>query len=116
MRTQLSAQLDALEQTTVWMLRTGATDPNAVLSGSTPYQRIWGLVVGGWLMAKSALAARGLDDDGTAETQLPLARFYAEQLLPQAAGLVGAATAGSRDLFALSGEALGNAAARGVRV
>ncbi|MBM7831752.1 alkylation response protein AidB-like acyl-CoA dehydrogenase [Agromyces cerinus] len=115
-RTQLGAQLDALEQTTMWMLRTGATDPNAVLSGSTPYQRIWGLVVGGWLMAKSALAARGLDDDGTAETQLPLARFYAEQLLPQAAGLVGAATAGSRDLFALSGEALGNAAARGVRV
>ncbi|MFC9560685.1 acyl-CoA dehydrogenase [Agromyces sp. NPDC056965] len=115
-RTQLAAQLDALEQTTVWMLRTGATDPNAVLSGSTPYQRIWGLVVGGWLLAKSALAARGLDDDGIAETQLPLARFYAEQLLPQAAGLVGAATAGSRDLFALSGEALGNAAVRGVRV
>lgn len=115
-RTQLNAQLDALEQTTVWMLRTGATDPNAVLSGSTPYQRIWGLVVGGWLMAKSALAARGLDDDGIAETQLPLARFYAEQLLPQAAGLVGAATAGSRDLFALSGEALADAATRGVRV
>lgn len=115
-RTQLNAQLDALEQTTAWMLRTGATDPNAVLSGSTPYQRIWGLVVGGWLMAKSALAARGLDDDGIAETQLPLARFYAEQLLPQAAGLVGAATAGSRDLFALDADALGDVAARGVRV
>ena len=115
-RTQLNAQLDALEQTTAWMLRTGATDPNAVLSGSTPYQRIWGLVVGGWLMAKSALAARGLDDDGVAETQLPLARFYAEQLLPQAAGLVGAATAGSRDLFALDADALGDVAARGVRV
>ncbi|KQZ10868.1 acyl-CoA dehydrogenase [Agromyces sp. Root1464] len=115
-RTQLNAQLDALEQTTAWMLRTGATDPNAVLSGSTPYQRIWGLVVGGWLMAKSALAARGMDDDGIAETQLPLARFYAEQLLPQAAGLAGAATAGSRDLFALGADALGNVALRGARV
>ncbi|MEF3402364.1 acyl-CoA dehydrogenase [Agromyces sp. CCNWLW203] len=115
-RTQLNAQLDALEQTTAWMLRTGATDPNAVLSGSTPYQRIWGLVVGGWLMAKSALAARGLDGDGIAETQLPLARFYAEQLLPQASGLAGAATAGSRDLFALDADALGNVAARGARV
>ncbi|RXZ48787.1 acyl-CoA dehydrogenase [Agromyces fucosus] len=115
-RTQLNAQFDALEQTTAWMLRTGATDPNAVLSGSTPYQRIWGLVVGGWLMAKSALAARGLDDDGIAETQLPLARFYAEQLLPQAAGLAGAATAGSRDLFALGADALGNVALRGARV
>ena len=31
-----NAQLDALEQTTMWMLRTGATDPNAVLVGLDP--------------------------------------------------------------------------------
>jgi hypothetical protein len=63
---------------------------------------MWGLVVGGWLMARSALAAGSVGDDDVAETQLVLARFYAEQLLPQAAGLLGAATAGSEDLFALS--------------
>jgi hypothetical protein len=114
-RTQLNAQLDTLEQVTAWMLRTGATDPNSLLAGSTPYLRIWGLVVGGWLMAKSALAARGLDD-GVAEAQLPLARFYAEQLLPQAAGLVGAVTAGSRDLFALDADALGDVSRRTARV
>ena len=114
-RTQLNAQLDTLEQVTAWMLRTGATDPNSLLAGSTPYLRIWGLVVGGWLMAKSALAARGLDD-GIAEAQLPLARFYAEQLLPQAAGLVGAVTAGSRDLFALDADALGDVSRRPARV
>lgn len=67
-------------------------------------------------MAKSALAARGLDDDPIAESQLPLARFYAEQLLPQAAGLVGATTAGTRDLFALDADALADAARRGARV
>ena len=67
-------------------------------------------------MAKSALAARGLDADGIAESQLPLARFYAEQLLPQAAGLAGAATAGSRDLFALDADALGDVVRRGARV
>ena len=114
-RTQLNAQLDTLEQVTAWMLRTGATDPNSLLAGSNPYLRIWGLVVGGWLMAKSALAARGLDD-GVAEAQLPLARFYAEQLLPQAAGLVGAVTAGSRDLFALDADALGDVTRRTARV
>lgn len=114
-RTQLNAQLDTLEQATAWMLRTGAADPNSLLAGSTPYLRIWGLVVGGWLMAKSALAARGLDD-GVADAQLPLARFYAEQLLPQAAGLVGAVTAGSRDLFALDADALGDATRRTARV
>jgi len=114
-RSQLNTQLDTLEQTTKWMLRTGATDPNSALSGSSPYQRIWGLVVGGWLMAKSALAARDLEADGVAEAQLPLARFYAEQLLPQAAGLAGAATAGSRDLFALDADTLADRAPSRVR-
>jgi alkylation response protein AidB-like acyl-CoA dehydrogenase len=114
-RAELNAQLDTLEQATAYMLRTGASDPNSALSGSTPYLRIWGLVVGGWLMAKSALAARDLEADGIAEAQLPLARFYAEQLLPQAAGLVGAATAGSRDLFALDADTLADRAPSRVR-
>ena len=114
-RAQLNAQLDTLEHATAYMLRTGASDPNSALSGSTPFLRIWGLVVGGWLMAKSALAARDLEADGIAEAQLPLARFYAAQLLPQAAGLVGAATAGSRDLFALDADTLADRAPSRVR-
>jgi len=101
-RSSLSEQLDGLQQTTEWMLRTGATDPNAVLAGSSPYLRIWGLVVGGWLLARSALAASAAGDPDTAEEQLVLARFYAEQLLPQAGGLAAASTAGERDLYALS--------------
>lgn len=115
-RAQLTTGLDVLEQTTGWMLRTGAADPNSVLAGSSPYLRIWGLVVGGWLLAKSALAARELDGDSVAAAQLPMARFYAEQLLPGASGLVGAATAGSRDLFALDADALGDVVRRTVRV
>lgn len=115
-RAQLTAGLDVLEQTTGWMLRTGASDPNSVLAGSSPYLRIWGLVVGGWLLAKSALAARGLNGDTVAASQLPLARFYAEQLLPAASGLVGAATAGTRDLFALDADALGDVVRRTARV
>jgi len=109
-RTELHAQLDALEAATGWMLRTGPTDPNAALAGSTPYLRMWGLCVGGWLLARSALAGEAADDAEQAETQLVLARFYAEQLLPQAAGLLGAATAGSRDLFALDADGLSGAA------
>jgi len=101
-RSELSTQLDCLEQTTGWMLKTAQADPNAVLSGSSPYLRMWGLVVGGWLMARSALAAASLDDADQAETQLVLARFYSEQLLPASAGLAPAATAGTRDLFALT--------------
>jgi len=101
---ELGRQLDTLQTLTGWMLRTGAKDPNAVLAGSSPYLRVWALVLGAWLMAKSALAAVG--DPAQAEQQLVLARFYAEQLLPQASGLAGAVTAGTRDLFALDGAAL----------
>ena len=107
-RTSLAAQLDALEKATVWMLRNGATDPNAALAGSSPYQRMWGLVVGGWLLAKGALAEAGAGEDGAGDdTRLVIARFYAGQLLPQASGLLAAATAGAEDLFALDADRLG---------
>ncbi|MES2171684.1 MAG: acyl-CoA dehydrogenase [Actinomycetota bacterium] len=103
---ELSTQFDVLQKTTEWMLRTGQKDPNAILSGSSPYQRMWGIIVGAWLLAKSAIAAAALDDAAQAEQQLVLARFFAEQLLPQAGGLFGAATAGSEDLFALDAKQL----------
>jgi alkylation response protein AidB-like acyl-CoA dehydrogenase len=106
MRDELSRQLDALQEATEWMLRTGMSDPNAVLSGSSPYLRMWGLCLGGWLLARSAIAGAATGDAELAETQLVLARFYAEQLLPQSAGLLSAATAGSRDLFALGADKL----------
>ena len=111
-REELSRQFDALEKATAWMLRTGRSDPNALLSGSTPYLRMWGLCVGGWLMARSALAGSATDDAELADTQLVLARFYAEQILPQSAGLLGAATAGSRDLFAFDADRLSGVARR----
>jgi alkylation response protein AidB-like acyl-CoA dehydrogenase len=105
-RSEFATQLDALQSATEWMLRTGLKDPNAILAGSSPYLRMWGLVLGGWLMAKSALVAPLAEDREVADTQLVLARFYAEQLLPQTAGLLSAATAGSEDLFALTPEQL----------
>jgi alkylation response protein AidB-like acyl-CoA dehydrogenase len=101
-RSELTNGLDSLQSATEWMLRTARKDPNAILSGSSPYLRMWGLVVGGWLMARSALAAPAAGDSEVADAQLVLARFYSEQLLPQAAGLQGAATAGAEDLFALT--------------
>ena len=112
-RMELGRQFDALETATAWMLSTGSTDPDSALSGSTPYLRMWGLCVGGWLLARSALAGPATGDAEMAETQLVLARFYAEQLLPQCAGLLGAATAGSRDLFALDAGRLAGAVRRG---
>ncbi|MGH9231184.1 MAG: acyl-CoA dehydrogenase, partial [Acidimicrobiales bacterium] len=94
-----------LRQTTDWLLANGRVDPDNALAGATPYLRMCGVVTGGWLLARSAHAAvRALDagrgDAGFLRQKVVTARFYAEQLLPQAAGLAPAVTAGPADLTA----------------
>ncbi|HEX6567753.1 MAG TPA: acyl-CoA dehydrogenase [Acidimicrobiales bacterium] len=95
----------SLQTTTDWLLAHGGADPNNTLAGATPYLRMCGVVTGGWLLARSALAAQRLLDAGEGDAdflrqKLVTARFYAEQLLPQAAGLAPAVTAGPADLLA----------------
>jgi 3-(methylthio)propanoyl-CoA dehydrogenase len=78
--------------------------PNDVFAGATPYLRIFGTVVGGVYLAKGAAAAQRLLDAGDTgdfdadylEARITVARFYAQQLLPQVHGLVGAVTSGCR--------------------
>jgi alkylation response protein AidB-like acyl-CoA dehydrogenase len=94
-----------LKATTDWLLANGLTDPNNALAGATPYLRMCGIVTGGWLLARSAQAAQRLLDAGEGDAEfltqkLVTAKFYAEQLLPQAAGLAPAVTAGPGDLLA----------------
>ncbi|MEE9414162.1 MAG: acyl-CoA dehydrogenase C-terminal domain-containing protein, partial [Acidimicrobiales bacterium] len=80
-----------------------AEDPNQVLAGATQYLRLFGNVIGGWVLAKSALAAKAGDYEAAfADSKLVSARFYADQVLPMSAGLRLAASAGSADLFALA--------------
>jgi alkylation response protein AidB-like acyl-CoA dehydrogenase len=95
----------ALRTTTDWLLANGLTDPNNSLAGATPYLRMCGIVTGGWLLARSAQAAQRRLDAGEGDAEflrqkLLTAKFYAEQLLPQAAGLAPSATAGPADLLA----------------
>jgi 3-(methylsulfanyl)propanoyl-CoA dehydrogenase len=94
-----------LKATTDWLLANGLADPNNALAGATPYLRMCGIVTGGWLLARSAQAAQRLLDAGEGDAdfltqKLVTAKFYAEQLLPQAAGLASAVTAGPADLQA----------------
>jgi 3-(methylthio)propanoyl-CoA dehydrogenase len=97
----------SLKATTDWLMANGVADPNNALAGATPYLRMCGIVTGGWLMARSARAAQRLLDEGSGDAdfldqKLVSAKFYAEQILPQAAGLAPAVTAGPADLLAAS--------------
>jgi alkylation response protein AidB-like acyl-CoA dehydrogenase len=102
---RLSDAHATLKSTTDWLLANGLSDPDNALAGATPYLRMCGIVTGGWLLARSAQAAQHLLDAGEGDTdflrqKLVTAKFYAEQLLPQAAGWAPSVTAGPADLQA----------------
>ena len=105
-RTNLTDGLAALRTATDWLLENGLANPLDALAGATPYLRLFSMVTGGWVMARQALAATAALRDATGvdkefyEGKVVTARFFCEQLLPQAAGLVPAVTATNRDLAA----------------
>jgi 3-(methylsulfanyl)propanoyl-CoA dehydrogenase len=105
MQPALADGVRVLREATDWILSRSRAEPSDALAGATPYLRMTGLVVGGWLMARSALAAsRLLRDAGDQDAiflreKIGTACFYAGQLLPQAAGLLPAVTAGAGPLY-----------------
>ncbi len=95
---RLAEATDALDEATQWIFANSG-DIRDVLSGATPYLRMWGLVVGGWVLGKSALAAVQWAAEGGDEAfcteKVRTARWFADQQLPAVAGLVPRATAGA---------------------
>ena len=79
-----------LKQATESLLRMLASHPDLAMAVSVPYLKLCGFVIGGWLMAKSsAIAAAnvGGPDREFYEAKIRSARFYAEQVLPNALAL-----------------------------
>jgi 3-(methylthio)propanoyl-CoA dehydrogenase len=104
-RDHMTGVVQGLAETSAWLgEKLAKGDLKAVLAGATPYMRQFGTVAGGWLMAKAALAAleRPPDTDPDfLDEKVITARFYGEQLLPQANGLIPAIKGGSEILEAL---------------
>jgi alkylation response protein AidB-like acyl-CoA dehydrogenase len=105
----LDDALAAIRAATVWM--TGSNNPDDVAAGATPYLRMMGLTIGGWLLAKQALVASarlkaGSGDPAFLNAKIATARFFAEQLLPQVGALSGPVTRGAASLYAISEEDL----------
>ena len=104
-RDNLKRAVDGLAAATQWVVDTFPKDPNAVAAVSVPFLKLWGTVAGGWLMARAALIANSKLAGGDADFyrgKIATARFYAEHILPQAAGLVSAVTGGSASVLALT--------------
>ena len=109
---RLEAGLAAVQSATGWLIeRRGHAQPDA-LAGATPYLKLLGDVVGGWMLAKGAQAASAkiAAGEGPADywrTKIGLARVFSEQVLAGAPALAGAVSQGAIDLFRATPESLG---------
>ena len=77
----LAEGFDALERATAYLVE---TEPALAAAGSSPYLALFGTVLGGWLMARLALAAERAGNPRVAAAKRATARFYAEHFLPRA--------------------------------
>src|SRR3546814_14821214 len=86
LRPPLVTALAALEHATAWLLDDGAKSIAKGAAGATPYLALCGSVLGGWLLAKSAVQAPP-EGGSFPAAKLKTARFYAANLLGDTAGL-----------------------------
>ncbi|MBC6983289.1 acyl-CoA dehydrogenase [Caulobacter sp. 17J80-11] len=104
---RLQAGVAAARMTSEWLLqRRGEAD---ALAGASGYLNLLGDVVGGWMLAKGALAAARraeTDADPYWRTKIVLARLFAEEVLTGAHARAAAVVHGAADLEAVGPEGL----------
>jgi hypothetical protein len=102
---RLQAGVDALRSAAEWL--TARRNDTDGLAGATPFLKLMGDVVGGWLLGRGALACVGrAETDPYARARMGVAGHYAETLLAQAPGKVASVIAGGAALKALDEAAL----------
>jgi len=105
-RGQLAAGSAALEAVVDFVVANTKSDPRAVFAGSVTYLKLAGIVLGGWQMARAALAAQQKLDGGDGDVafyraKIATARFFADHVLSQADGMRHAIVEGSAGVLAL---------------
>ena len=88
-RRSLSEGVTALTEATDWLLATFPHNMKAAAAGAVPFLKLFGVVAGGWQMARAALVAKRRLDEGAEDydfyrAKIGTARFYAEHILPLA--------------------------------
>jgi len=103
---RLAEATDAFEQVVDYMAANVKADIKGVFAGSVPYLKLAGIALGGWQMARAALAAErklqaGDGDTGFLRAKIATARFFADHLLTQASGYRAAIVDGGASVMAL---------------
>ncbi len=110
---RLANAIEAVEDATLWLLDAKADPARAadVLAGADAYLRLLGDVVGGWLLAKGALAARAILEAGEGdatwlEGRIALYEVYAANVLGHASSRLAAVGQGGALLERMSVDVL----------
>ncbi len=97
---RLRDAVESLDRATSFMLKAAAgNDQDQALAGATPYLKLFGIARGGTALAEAALvsdaAIKAGDADPAHRGRIALARFFAEAIAVDAAGLEAAVLAGA---------------------
>jgi len=111
---RFAAAIGAVEDATLWLLdaKADAARGADVLAAADAYLKLMGDVVGGWMLAKGALAAKARLDAGDGDPawlqgKLDLYEVYAANILGHASSRLAAVGQGGDLLSRISREALG---------
>jgi len=101
--------ISAVRAAAEWIVPAYGTKPRSAHAVAVPYLKLWGLVTGGWQLGRSALAAarhlaEGTGDKSFLTAKIQTARFYAEALMPQAAGLAQSVTGAGESALGLTAD------------
>jgi 3-(methylthio)propanoyl-CoA dehydrogenase len=91
-RDGLSRGVDALANAVEYILANYSADPKKVMVGSVPFLKLFGIVAGGWQLARGAIVsndrlAEGKGDQAFYAGKIATARFFTEHVLASAPGL-----------------------------
>jgi hypothetical protein len=107
----LARGIGAVGEAGSYVVTNYGSDVRAVAAGAVPFLKLMGVVTGGWMMARAALAAQAKiaagDSDPFFATKIATARFYADHVMAQAPGLAQVVVNGGASALAVSEEMLG---------
>ena len=105
-RRSLAEGVTGLTEATDWLLATFPHNMKAAAAGAVPFLKLFGVVAGGWQMARAALVAKRRLDEGAEDydfyrAKIGTARFYTEHILPLAQAYKQEIVNGSTSVLAL---------------
>ena len=108
-RAELEKGVKALGDVSSWIGMNAMSDLNTAFACSVPYLKLWGVVAGGWQMARAAKIAATRIAAGDAEAEfyrakLTTARFYADHVRSQSSWLQHQIVCGSAAVMRLADE------------